>query len=45
MAKEGILEMVLVMANTEDILQQKVACECIIAVASKKDKVSKPLTF
>uniref|UniRef100_A0A8D8UG58 Protein unc-45 homolog B n=1 Tax=Cacopsylla melanoneura TaxID=428564 RepID=A0A8D8UG58_9HEMI len=40
MAKEGILEMVLVMANTDDELQQRVACECIIAVASKKDKVT-----
>lgn len=39
MAKDGILEMVLVMANTDDELQQRVACECIIAVASKKDKV------
>lgn len=37
-AKEGIMEMILVMAGTEDILQQKVACECIIAAASKKDK-------
>ncbi|XP_030754839.1 protein unc-45 homolog B [Sitophilus oryzae] len=37
-AKEGILEMILVMANTEDELQQKVACECIIAAASKADK-------
>ncbi|KAM3963852.1 unc-45 myosin chaperone [Aphomia sociella] len=37
-SKEGILEMILVMAQTEDILQQKVACECIIAAASKKDK-------
>lgn len=36
--KEGILEMILVMANTEDPLQQKVACECIIAAASKPDK-------
>lgn len=37
--KEGILEMILVMANTEDDeLQQKVACECIIAAASKADK-------
>ncbi|XP_068086823.1 protein unc-45 homolog B [Anabrus simplex] len=39
LAKEGIMEMILVMANTDDILQQKVACECIIAAASKKDKV------
>lgn len=30
--------MILVMANTDDVLQQKVACECIIAAASKKDK-------
>ncbi|XP_003697407.1 protein unc-45 homolog B [Apis florea] len=37
-AKEGILEMILVMAGTDDILQQKVACECIIAAASKRDK-------
>nr|CAH7723398.1 unnamed protein product [Callosobruchus chinensis] len=36
--KEGIMEMILVMANTEDELQQKVACECIIAAASKADK-------
>nr|BAG30786.1 similar to CG2708-PA [Papilio xuthus] len=37
-SKEGIMEMILVMAQTEDILQQKVACECLIAAASKKDK-------
>nr|CAD7255909.1 unnamed protein product [Timema shepardi] len=37
-AREGIMEMILVMAGTDDILQQKVACECIIAAASKKDK-------
>lgn len=36
--KEGILEMILVMANTDDPLQQKVACECIVAAASKADK-------
>nr|XP_045617227.1 protein unc-45 homolog B-like [Procambarus clarkii]XP_045617228.1 protein unc-45 homolog B-like [Procambarus clarkii]XP_045617229.1 protein unc-45 homolog B-like [Procambarus clarkii] len=36
--KEGILEMMLVMANTDDVLQQKVACEALIAAASKKDK-------
>ncbi|XP_043501307.1 protein unc-45 homolog B [Polistes fuscatus] len=39
-AKEGIMEMILVMAGTEDPLQQKVACECIIAAASKKDKAT-----
>lgn len=37
-SKEGILEMILVMAQTEDTLQQKVACECLVAAASKKDK-------
>lgn len=26
-AKEGILEMMLVMANTDDVLQQKVCCQ------------------
>lgn len=39
-AKEGVMEMILVMAGTDDILQQKVACECIIAAASKKDKAT-----
>uniref|UniRef100_A0A1B6FDG5 Protein unc-45 homolog B n=1 Tax=Cuerna arida TaxID=1464854 RepID=A0A1B6FDG5_9HEMI len=38
-ARDGMLEMILVMANTDDKLQQQVACECIIAAASKKDKV------
>ncbi|CAG4933329.1 unnamed protein product [Colias eurytheme] len=37
-SKEGIMEMILVMAQTEDTLQQRVACECLIAAASKKDK-------
>ncbi|XP_001600626.2 protein unc-45 homolog B [Nasonia vitripennis] len=39
-AKDGILQMILVMAGTDDVLQQKVACECIIAAASKKDKAN-----
>ena len=39
-AKDGILQMILVMAGTDDYLQQKVACECIIAAASKKDKAT-----
>ncbi|KAE8752791.1 hypothetical protein FOCC_FOCC000529 [Frankliniella occidentalis] len=38
-ARDGMMEMILVMAGTDDILQQKVACECIIAASSKKDKV------
>ncbi|KAK8725785.1 hypothetical protein OTU49_010481 [Cherax quadricarinatus] len=37
-SREGILEMMLVMANTDDVLQQKVACEALIAAASKKEK-------
>lgn len=37
-SKEGIIEMILVMAGTEDLLQQKVAAECIIAASSKQDK-------
>ncbi|CAG9559298.1 unnamed protein product [Danaus chrysippus] len=37
-SKEGIIDMILVMAQTEDPLQQRVACECLIAAASKKDK-------
>ncbi|KAF2897166.1 hypothetical protein ILUMI_09010 [Ignelater luminosus] len=43
-AKEGIIEMILVMANSDDILQQKVACECIIAAASKQDKAKAIIT-
>ncbi|XP_034935323.1 protein unc-45 homolog B [Chelonus insularis] len=39
-ARDGILQMILVMASTDDLLQQKVACECIIAAASKKDKAT-----
>lgn len=39
LSKEGILQMILAMATMEeDVLQQKVACECLIAAASKKDK-------
>lgn len=36
--KEGILQMILVMANSDDELQQRVAMECIVAAASKADK-------
>lgn len=43
-SKEGILEMILVMAQTEDVLQQKVSCECLIAAASKKDKARTIIT-
>uniref|UniRef100_A0A1B0CL64 Putative myosin assembly protein/sexual cycle protein n=1 Tax=Lutzomyia longipalpis TaxID=7200 RepID=A0A1B0CL64_LUTLO len=38
-SREGILQMILAMASMEeDPLQQKVACECLVAAASKKDK-------
>ncbi|XP_055641230.1 protein unc-45 homolog B [Toxorhynchites rutilus septentrionalis] len=37
-SREGIMQMILVMAQSDDVLEQKVACECIIAAASKKDK-------
>lgn len=37
-ARDGIMQMILAMAMDEDILHQKVACECLIAAASKKDK-------
>ncbi|CAG7734226.1 unnamed protein product [Allacma fusca] len=36
--RPGIIQMILVMANSEDYLQQRVAAEAIIAAASKKDK-------
>ncbi|XP_065082949.1 protein unc-45 homolog B [Ochlerotatus camptorhynchus] len=37
-SREGVMQMILVMAQSDDLLEQKVACECIIAAASKKDK-------
>jgi protein unc-45 len=37
-AREGIMQMILTMATDDDLLQQRVACECLIAAASKKDK-------
>lgn len=36
--REGILQMILAMAQSEDVLQQKVACECIVAACLKQDK-------
>lgn len=44
-AKDGIMQMILVMATDDDILQQKVACECLIAAASKKDKAKALVTM
>ncbi|XP_042221331.1 protein unc-45 homolog B-like [Homarus americanus] len=43
-AREGILEMLLVMANSDDLLQQKAACEALIAAATKKDKCRSIIT-
>uniref|UniRef100_A0A182IY85 Protein unc-45 homolog B n=1 Tax=Anopheles atroparvus TaxID=41427 RepID=A0A182IY85_ANOAO len=37
-SREGILQMILAMAQSDNLLEQKVACECLIAAASKKDK-------
>lgn len=42
--KEGVIEMILVMANTDDELQQKVSIECIISAASKADKAKAIIT-
>lgn len=38
-SRDGMMTMIFQMAESEDVLQQKVACECIIAAATKKDKV------
>lgn len=38
LAQTGVMEMMLVMANSDDVVQQCVAAEAIIAAASKKDK-------
>lgn len=37
-SREGILQMILAMASSDDVLQQKVACECIVAACLKQDK-------
>ncbi|XP_077271112.1 protein unc-45 homolog B-like isoform X1 [Temnothorax americanus] len=38
-AKERILDMIFVMAETDDVLQQTVALQCIVAAVTRKDKV------
>lgn len=43
-SREGILSMILVMATTDDVMQQKVACECIVAATSKVDKAKSIIT-
>ncbi|XP_026806127.1 protein unc-45 homolog A [Rhopalosiphum maidis] len=39
-SRDGIIEMILTMATTNDKVQQKIACECIIAATSKKSKIT-----
>ncbi|BES95237.1 Myosin-Hypothetical protein striated muscle assembly central [Nesidiocoris tenuis] len=38
-SREGMMSMIFEMAESDSVLQQKVACECIIAASTKKDKV------
>ncbi|XP_071626383.1 protein unc-45 homolog B-like [Temnothorax longispinosus] len=38
--KPEIFEMIFAMSKTDDILQQKVVCECIVAVVTKSKKVN-----
>jgi len=38
LGKEGVLEMLLAMADSQDLMEQRVACEALIAAANKKDK-------
>jgi len=44
LGKEGVLSMLLAMANSEDVMEQKVACEALIAAANKKDKCRSIMT-
>lgn len=43
-SRDGILQMIMAMANSEDYLQQKVACECIVAAVLKQDKAKAIMT-
>ncbi|XP_071563493.1 protein unc-45 homolog B-like [Temnothorax nylanderi] len=36
--KEGMVEKIFAMAETDDVLEQKVICECVIAAATKYNK-------
>ncbi|XP_071568457.1 protein unc-45 homolog B-like [Temnothorax nylanderi] len=38
--KQGIFEIIFAMSETDDVLQQKVACECIVAAMTKYKKVN-----
>ncbi|CAG9804468.1 unnamed protein product [Chironomus riparius] len=43
-ARDGIMQMILAMASDDELLHQKVASECLIAAASKKDKAKALIT-
>jgi protein unc-45 len=43
-ARDGIMQMILTMAVDDELLHQRVACECLIAAASKKDKAKALIT-
>lgn len=38
MGKDGVMEMILSMAGSDDPIQQKVACECIVQAITKQDR-------
>ncbi|XP_071574003.1 protein unc-45 homolog B-like [Temnothorax nylanderi] len=38
--KEGMIEMILAMAETDDVLEQKVVCECIVAAVTKYNEAN-----
>ncbi|KAF6206736.1 hypothetical protein GE061_017972 [Apolygus lucorum] len=38
-SRDGMMTMIFAMADSDEVLQQRVACECIIAASTKKDKV------
>lgn len=45
LSKQGIVEMMLAMASSDDELQQKVAAEALIAATTKKDKCTSILSM
>ena len=45
LSKQGIVEMMLAMASSEDELQQKIAAEALIAATTKKDKCTSILSM
>lgn len=43
-ARDGIMQMILAMANDDNTFYQRISCECLIAAASKKDKAKALIT-